>query len=52
MKTYQMEVVYSYWQTITIEAESIEEAQQTALDIFDINKAEPGAGEVYDTVEV
>lgn len=49
MKKYRVEVVVSYWQTIEVDAQSREEAQATALDAFDIDKARQGEGEVYDT---
>lgn len=52
MKKYRVEVVVSYWQTIEVDAQSREEAQATALDAFDIDKARQGEGEVYDTQRI
>lgn len=49
MAKYKVEVVVSYWQTIEVEAQSREEAQVTALDLFDIDQARQGEGEIYDT---
>lgn len=49
MSKYKVEVVASYWQTIEVEAQSREEAQVTALDLFDIDQARQGEGEIYDT---
>jgi hypothetical protein len=46
---YKVEVVVSYWQTIEVEADSREEAQATALDLFDIEQARHGEAEIYDT---
>lgn len=49
MAKYKVEVVVSYWQTIEVQAHSKEEAQATALDLFDIDQARQGEGECYDT---
>ena len=46
---YKVEVVMSYWQTVEIEADSRADAENRALDEFDITKARRGDGEVYDT---
>jgi hypothetical protein len=46
---YKVEVAMSYWQTVVIEADSRADAENIALDEFDITKARIGEGEVYDT---
>ena len=51
MKKCVVRVVYSYWQTTEVEADSQEEAEATAFDMFDIAKAEQGEGEVWETTE-
>lgn len=52
MSKYKVEVVMSYWQTVEVEAVSIEEAEATALDLFDIAQARQGEGEVFDTAMI
>lgn len=49
MSKYKVEVVMSYWQTIEVEAQSREEAQVKAFDLFDIDQARQGEAEIYDT---
>lgn len=51
MKTYKVQVVMSYWQTIEVQANDKDEAEATAFDLFDIDKARQGEGEVYNTEE-
>ena len=46
---YRVQVVMSYWQTVEVEADSSADAENKALDEFDITKARVGEGEVYDT---
>jgi hypothetical protein len=46
MKKYSVDVVMSYWQTIEVEAASQEEAEATAYDAFDLEKANLAVGEV------
>ena len=46
---YRVQVVMSYWQTVEVEADSRADAENKALDEFDITKARIGEGEVYDT---
>jgi len=46
MKKYSVDVVMSYWNTIEVEAESREEAEEIAFNAFDIEKATQGEGEV------
>ena len=46
---YRVQVVMSYWQTVEIEADSRADAENRALDEFDITKARRGDGEVYDS---
>ena len=47
MKTYKVQVVMSYWQTIEVEAANEVEAAATALDSFDVNQATEGDGEIH-----
>ena len=47
MKKFEVEVVYSYWQVMEVDADSEEEAKATALDWFNIDQANQGDGEVY-----
>lgn len=50
---YEVKVVWSFWQTFTIEAESEAEARATAYDLFDQTKPmEMGEGEVMECREV
>jgi len=51
MKKYRVTVAFSILQTIEVEADSREEAKQTAWDLFDQSKAELGDGEVVQIVE-
>ena len=46
IKRYQVQVVVSYFHTIEVEASSQAEAEATAFDLFDIDKAYPGDGEI------
>lgn len=46
---YKCSVVFSYWQEIEVEALNIQEAQDKAFNLFDINKAYKGDGEIYKT---
>lgn len=48
MSKYKVQVVMSYWQTIEVDAQSREEAQVTAFDLFDIDQARQGEAEIYD----
>jgi hypothetical protein len=48
---YQVTVAFSILQTIEVEADSREEAKQTAWDLFDQSKAELGEGEVLHIIE-
>ena len=52
MKKYRVNVVYSYWNTFEVEADSREEAESTALDMFDETHMTQGEGECFDTVEI
>ena len=49
MSKYKTTVLVTYWQTIELEAQSKAEAEATALDQFDINKARFSESEVFDT---
>jgi hypothetical protein len=46
IKRYQVQVVVSYFHTIEVEAYSQAEAEATAFDLFDVDKAYPGDGEI------
>jgi hypothetical protein len=46
---YKCSVVFSYWQEIELEALDIQEAQDKAFNLFDINKAYKGDGEIHKT---
>ena len=47
MKKYRVDVVMSFWQTIEVEAESKEDAANTAFYLFDATKPmTQGEGEV------
>jgi hypothetical protein len=48
MKTYCVEVVMSYWDTIHVEANNEAEAKATALDLFSESRMRQGEGEVTD----
>ena len=52
MKKYYGRVVMSYWQEFEVEADSEEQAQTLMLESFDISKADPGEGEVWDCEEI
>jgi hypothetical protein len=47
IKKYQVQVVMRYYHTIDVEASSMEEAEATAFDLFDVDKAYPGHGEIH-----
>ena len=49
---YSITVAYSIIQTIEVEANSKEEAQATAFDLFDESQAEICDGEIIDTKEI
>lgn len=50
MKSYRGVVVFKYYQTIEVEAESREDAERIMCEKFDLGKAE-GECEVYDLWE-
>jgi hypothetical protein len=47
IKKYQVQVVMRYYHTIDVEASSMEEAEATAFDLFDVDKAYPSHGEIH-----
>ena len=49
MTKYAVTVGMTYWHTIEVEADSREEANATAFDLFDIEQAHQGEGEIYQT---
>jgi len=49
MNKYKTTVLVTYWQTIEVNANSKAEAEATALDRFDINKARFSESEAFDT---
>jgi len=49
---YSITVSFSIMQTIEVEADSKEEAQATAFDLFDETQAHICDGEIIDTVEI
>lgn len=51
MKKYQILVVMSYWNELTVEAETQDEADEKAFELFDLNKAWQGEGEIYSSEE-
>ena len=52
MKTYRGTVCVTYYQDITVEAETQEEAEMQMYQRFDIAKAECGRCEAYDVEEL
>jgi hypothetical protein len=52
MKTWHGMIVMSYWNEITVEAETEEEAKDMMFKRFDISKADQGEGEVWDIKEI
>ena len=46
MKKYRVEVAMSYLQTIEVEAEDMDSAEQQAYEKFDIAKAYQGDGQI------
>jgi len=46
---YAVTVAMTFWQTIEVEADSREEANATAFDLFDLEQAHQGEGEIYQT---
>lgn len=46
IKKYQVQVAVTYFHTIEVDASSVEEAEATAFDLFDVDKAYPGDGEI------
>jgi hypothetical protein len=44
---YRVQVVKSYWQTVEVEADSVDDAAYKAFDEFDIKKANVGEGETH-----
>lgn len=46
---YAVTVAMTFWQTIEVDAESKEEANATAFDLFDVDEAHQGEGEIYQT---
>jgi len=46
IKKYQVQVVMHYYHTVEVEASSQAEAEATAFDLFDIDKAYPGHGDI------
>jgi len=51
MKKYLVVIAMSYIDTIEVEADNVEEAKQTAWDLFDEERAERGEGEVLSVEE-
>lgn len=49
MSKFSVDVVMSYWQTIEVEADTQEQAEEMAFNQFDIAKASQGEGEVMYT---
>ena len=49
---YAITVAFSIMQTIEVEADSKEEAQATAFDLFDETQAHICDGEIIDTIEI
>ena len=49
MSKYKVQVAMTYWQDIEVEAQSKQEAEATAFDLFDIAHAQQGEGEIYQT---
>jgi hypothetical protein len=49
---YAVTVAMTYWQTIEVDADSREEANATAFDLFDIDQAHQGEGDIHQTEEV
>jgi hypothetical protein len=47
MKKYKVQVVMHYYHTVEIEASSMAEAEATAVDLFDVDKAYPGHCEIH-----
>jgi hypothetical protein len=52
MSKYRVTVVYSILQTIEVEAECKDDAEEIAFYLFDQSQAFLGEGEIYETVEV
>ena len=52
MKKYKVSVVMSYWNELTVEAETQDEADEKAFKLFDLNKAWQGEGEIYRSEEI
>jgi|Laugresbdmm110dd_1035094.scaffolds.fasta_scaffold460254_2 hypothetical protein len=48
---YSVTIAFSILQTIEVEADSREEAKDTAWDLFDQNKAVLGEGEIVNITE-
>jgi hypothetical protein len=46
---YAVTVAMTYWQTIEVDADSREEANATAFDLFDLEQAHQGEGEIHQT---
>jgi len=46
---YAVTVAMTYWQTIEVEAVSKDFAEVLAFDLFDIDQAHQGEGEIYQT---
>lgn len=49
---YAVTVAMTFWQTIEVDAESREEANATAFDLFDVDEAHQGEGEIYQTESI
>ena len=52
MKKYKVSVVMSYWDEITVEAETQDEAEIKAFESFDLKRAWQGEGEVVRSEEI
>ena len=46
MSKYKVQVAVTYFHTIEVDADSVEEAEATAFDLFDVDEAYPGDGEI------
>ena len=46
---YAVTVAMTFWQTIEVDADSREEANATAFDLFDVEQAHQGEGDIHQT---
>ena len=51
-KIYRGQVMVAYYQEITVEAETPEDAELLMCEQFDLSKAESGTANVYDLEEI